>query len=209
MNGAETLWTLDELTAQVAVVLGGSGPRQENGRVRDVPDGRTIRFYTTKGLLAPPTRFRGRVALYEPRHLWQIVVIKRLQARGMSLVEVQQRLLNLTDEQLREIADIPNLEAPASTSTSTSNQVDEPEEAFWKATPRSKGSLVREESARSLTAIPLTTGVTLLAENLAPLDEHDIEAIQASAAPLLKLLSSRRLSSKSREESSDDRVANS
>jgi hypothetical protein len=79
------LWTLDELGARVALALAVGYDGQANGRVREVPDGRTIRYYTTLGLIDRPAAMRGRTALYGVRHLLQLTAIKRLQARGLSL----------------------------------------------------------------------------------------------------------------------------
>jgi DNA-binding transcriptional MerR regulator len=187
------LWTLDELTAQVALALGLDGPRQASGRVSDVPDRRTIRYYGTLGLVDPPVSFRGRTALYGPRHLWQLVAIKRLQARGLTLTEVQQRLLGLTDAKLRQLANVPNVPGDDSR---MSPETDEP---FWKAEPAPETS--REDVPRSLTAVPLAAGVTLLVEGLATLDERDLAALRAAAAPLLRLLAPRRLEKNPTEES--------
>src|SRR3954454_6298528 len=107
MKNAEALWTIDELTEAVAAALaeGYGGP--PNGRVRGVPERRTIRYYTTLGLIDRPAEMRGRTALYGRRHLLQLVAIKKLQARGLSLAEIQQRLLGLPDEALRELARVP------------------------------------------------------------------------------------------------------
>ena len=59
-NGDETLWTIDELGERVAGALGGPGYEGvPSGRVRDVPDLRTIRYYTTLGLLDRPAAMRG------------------------------------------------------------------------------------------------------------------------------------------------------
>ena len=103
-NGDETLWTIDELSERVAEALGGPGyDGVPSGRVRDVPDLRTIRYYTTLGLLDRPAAMRGRTALYGPRHLLQLVAIKRLQARGLSLADVQERVLGLSDSALKRI----------------------------------------------------------------------------------------------------------
>ena len=76
----EPLWTIDELGAVVALALSVDYAGQANGRVREVPDRRTIRYYTTLGLIDRPARMRGRTALYGRRHLLQLVAIKRLQA---------------------------------------------------------------------------------------------------------------------------------
>src|SRR5262245_59248242 len=101
------LWTLDELSAQVALALASGYAGQANGRVREVPDRRTIRYYTTLGLMDRPADVHGRMALYGARHLLQVVAIKRLQARGLSLAEIQSRLVGLTDSALRELARLP------------------------------------------------------------------------------------------------------
>ncbi len=70
---------------------------QANGRVREVPDQRTIRYYTTLGLIDRPAEMRGRTALYGVRHLLQLVAIKRLQTHGLSLAEIQTRVVGRTD----------------------------------------------------------------------------------------------------------------
>jgi DNA-binding transcriptional MerR regulator len=104
MKNDEPLWTIDELSDQVATALarGYGGP--PNGRVRDVPDRRTIRYYTTLGLIDRPASLRGRTALYGRRHLLQLVAIKQLQARGQSLAEVQRALAGQTDQALAAAA---------------------------------------------------------------------------------------------------------
>ncbi len=62
------LWTIDELGQQVARALSVGYEGQSNSRVRDVPDRRTIRYYTTLGLIDRATRMCGRTALYGRRH---------------------------------------------------------------------------------------------------------------------------------------------
>ena len=79
----------------MALALAVDYAGQASGRVRDVPDRRTIRYYTTLGLIDRPAAMRGRTALYGLRHLLQLAAIKRLQAHGLSLAEVQQRLVGL------------------------------------------------------------------------------------------------------------------
>src|SRR5260370_30319007 len=99
--------TLEALAARVALALAADYAGQANGRVRDVPDPRTIRYYTTLGLIDRPAAWRGRTALYGRRHLLQLVAIKRLQAHGLALAEVQDRLLGQTDAALAEVAQLP------------------------------------------------------------------------------------------------------
>ena len=100
----QALWTIDDLGAQVVLALADGHEGSLNGRVREVPDVRTIRYYTTLGLLDRPVEMRGRTALYGVRHLQQLVAIKRLQVRGLSLAEIQERLLGLTDAELRRLS---------------------------------------------------------------------------------------------------------
>src|SRR5262247_3006662 len=99
------MWTLDELVERVRSALAEAEyPGAPNGRVRDVPDRRAIRWYATVGLLDRPAGARGRTALYGPRHLLQLVAIKRRQAQGRSLAEIQAELLGATDATLRRVA---------------------------------------------------------------------------------------------------------
>jgi DNA-binding transcriptional MerR regulator len=108
----EPRWTLDELAERVdtALAVDYSGP--PSGRVRAVPDRRAIRWYTTIGLIDRPVAHRGRTALYGPRHLLQLVAVKRLQARGLPLVAIQQELAGATDSQLARVARLPGGVAP-------------------------------------------------------------------------------------------------
>src|SRR6516162_3550 len=101
------LWTLAELCAEVAQAL-AEDASQVNGRVREVPDIRTIRYYTTLGLIDRPAEMRGRTALYGRRHLLQLVAIKRLQARGLTLAELQEKLVGQPDAALARLARVPD-----------------------------------------------------------------------------------------------------
>lgn len=100
-------WTIAELGERVERALAHSGYQApENGQVRAVPDLRTIRYYTTLGLLDRPVEMRGRTALYGWRHLYQLVAVKRLQADGMSLGEIQTKLAGLDDRALARLAKV-------------------------------------------------------------------------------------------------------
>jgi DNA-binding transcriptional MerR regulator len=103
----EPRWTLDELAERVDTALAVDYSGQPSGRVRAVPDRRAIRWYTTIGLVDRPVAHRGRTALYGPRHLLQLVAVKRLQARGLPLVAIQQELAGATDTQLARVARLP------------------------------------------------------------------------------------------------------
>jgi DNA-binding transcriptional MerR regulator len=104
-----TRFPIDDLRTLVARALhdGGYSPA-ESKRIRAVPDTRTIRYYTTLGLIDRPAEMRGRTALYEPHHVMQLVAIKRLQAANQTLSDVQTRLVGITTKQLSKLADLPD-----------------------------------------------------------------------------------------------------
>jgi hypothetical protein len=193
MQSRDPLWTLDELSAEVALALavGSAGP--VNGRIREVPDARTIRYYTTLGLLDRPAAFRGRTALYGRRHLLQLVAVKRLQARGLSLTEIQARLVGLTDSALRGLARLPagGEAAPAPRGAGPSD--DRRSTAFWGETPAAPPPGDGPRPPATLVGVPLAEGVTLLLDANRSPDDHDLAALRVAAAPLLKLLKARRL----------------
>jgi DNA-binding transcriptional MerR regulator len=103
----EPRWTLDELAERVDVALAVDYAGPPSARVRAVPDRRAIRWYMTIGLIDRPVAHRGRTALYGPRHLLQLVAVKRLQASGLPLVAIQQELAGATDTQLARVARLP------------------------------------------------------------------------------------------------------
>jgi DNA-binding transcriptional MerR regulator len=189
MNAASNnLWTIEELGAQVALALSVDYAGQNNGRVRDVPDPRTIRYYTTLGLIDRPASMRGRTALYGRRHLLQLVAIKRLQARGQTIAELQQRLVGLTEPELAQIAQLPDV-------TDGSPLPERRSETFWKqpAAPVAEREPGAPPFDGPLQGVALADGVTLLLRPARPLENDDLEAIRTVAAPLLKLLEKRQL----------------
>ncbi|ANZ40236.1 hypothetical protein BBK82_33600 [Lentzea guizhouensis] len=101
------MWTLDELLERVSAALAAEYPGAPNGRVRDVPDRRAVRWYATTGLVDRPSAMRGRTALYERRHLLQLVALKRLQAEGRTLADIQAELAGATDQALAALARVP------------------------------------------------------------------------------------------------------
>jgi hypothetical protein len=194
------LWTIDELGAAVALMLSVDYEGPPNSRVRDVPDRRTIRYYTTIGLLDRPAEMRGRTALYGRRHLMQLVAIKRLQARGMSLAEVQERLYGINNAALVQLAQLPKIELPTTSTDGAQVLSDRGADAFWAAPPAEVSAAVAAPSEYGggnvglpHQGIPLDNDVLLLLAPTRPLDEDDLPAIRAAAAPLLKLLHTRRL----------------
>jgi DNA-binding transcriptional MerR regulator len=213
-NAHSTLWSIDELGAEVARALSVGYAGSASGRVRDVPDLRTIRYYTTLGLIDRPAEMRGRTALYGPRHLLQLVAIKKLQARGLSLAQVQEQLVGATDAMLRRLADEAvnaTGDAPGGSRPSMENPL---ARSFWKSRPvgiseppaESTGAdrPNREDEERPrpvaayqemepLHAIGLANHVTLLLASTRRIDPGEFPAIRQAAAPLIRHLEQRRL----------------
>lgn len=69
-------------------------------RVSARPDERTVRYYQTLGLVDKPSRYEGRVARYQLRHLLQVVGVKLLQGHGLGLNQVQTALAGATNAEL-------------------------------------------------------------------------------------------------------------
>ncbi|MEP6778909.1 MAG: MerR family transcriptional regulator, partial [Gemmatimonadaceae bacterium] len=74
-------------------------------RIQSAPDSRTIRFYQTSGLLDRPVRYDGRTAKYGRRHLLQLLAIRALQSKGLSLAQVQSSLAGATDSELQQLVE--------------------------------------------------------------------------------------------------------
>jgi len=96
--------TLDELSSEVARELEARGlaGRSTDGRVSAVPDARTIRYYTTLGLLDRPT-IENRQARYNRRHVLQLLAVKALQSASLPLAEIQARLYGRSAAELEAL----------------------------------------------------------------------------------------------------------
>jgi len=210
MESDKTLLTIDELALHVGGALSNAGVQSPNGRVREIPDVRTLRFYTTIGLLDRPAQMRGRTALYGPRHVLQLVSIKRLQAAGMPLAEIQARLINASDDELRRLAQLPeHFQVVGSPPTERTEQQQmspacesrEPAHMFWKSKPtraasESASGVLAPSSAAAphvLAAIALGDDVSLLFPAASAPTADDVDALRAAASPLLETLRQRRL----------------
>ncbi len=176
-------WTIDELAQLVGEALAVDYTGQPNGRVREVPDRRTIRWYTTIGLLDRPAAMRGRTALYNRRHLMQLVAVKRLQADGRSIAQVQEALLGADDRTLTDLARLPE-------------QVPAPQR-FWAARPAQPKPRPQPARAALVPSIRLADGVTLVLGG-APrqLDRDDLDALAEAATALLDVLHDRGLAAR-------------
>lgn len=193
----QAAWTLDELVGRVSAALAGEAyPGSPNGRVRDLPDRRAVRWYTTTGLVDRPV-MQGRNAIYRTRHLLQIVAVKRLQAQGYSLAEIQAKLAGATDGTLRRIADVPDglltaepgHDSPTATTTATAGTGRR--SRFWAEPPAAELPTDGADTVTALAAVSLPGGAMLLLP--ARPGDGDIQAIRSAAALLLELLADRGL----------------
>ena len=181
---------------------GRSGPMRTNGRVRDVPNERLVRWYVTVGLVDPPLSRRGRVARYGQRHLLQLVAVKRRQAEGRSLAEIQAELAGATDETLAAVARVPETlpapQAPAAApgrfwARRPGQAEPEPEpEPDPDPDPGDRGGVVPPGGL--VHGVRLAPGVTLLLEDAGrgP-GPDDVTEILNAARPLLEELTRRSL----------------
>jgi DNA-binding transcriptional MerR regulator len=129
---ATTSFSLTELSEEVAAALSrlgllGAAP---DARVSPAPDARTVRYYTTLGLLDRPD-IVGRQARYGQRHLLQLLAIKGLQKRSLPLAEIQERLYGRGDAELEALIealgrDAAATPAPAIVATSVRELIVEP-----------------------------------------------------------------------------------
>ncbi|WP_328535697.1 MerR family transcriptional regulator [Streptomyces sp. NBC_00344] len=76
----EAALTVDELAARAGVTV------------------RTVRFYSSRGLLHPPVIGPRRVGLYGPAHLSRLALIEELQHHGMTLAAIERYLQQLPED---------------------------------------------------------------------------------------------------------------
>jgi len=99
--------SLEEVSQEVARLLDKYGlvaPSSLHGAPKDqrisaVPDSRTIRYYTTLGLLDRPL-IENRQAKYGQKHLLQLLAIKALQGLQLPLATIQEKLYGLSESEL-------------------------------------------------------------------------------------------------------------
>lgn len=194
----DELWTLADLVTEAATHL-AKLPAPKNGQVRAVPDDRTIRYYGTIGLLDKPVAMRGRTALYNRRHLAQVVAIKRLQTMGRSLAEIQTLWPTLDEHTLARMSGIAlgaAGRAPA-------------RKEFWKREPAASVAIAPATMPAAAPVAPVELRLELapnvvitiaLPDAGIALSHADVRAIRAAAAPLVAELASRQLTQHPGEE---------
>lgn len=183
------MWTLDELVERVRRALAAEYPGAPNGRVRDLPDRRAIRWYTTTGLVDRPLGMRGRTALYGSRHLLQLVAVKRRQAEGRTLAEIQAELAGAADDALAGVARVP---ADLLVMTDGTPPDLAPRPRFWAAAAPTPAAVPAPAAGPpGLGGVALGRGAILVVPGQPTEDER--AEIAAAARPLMQLLAERGL----------------
>ncbi|WP_433795713.1 MerR family transcriptional regulator [Actinoplanes sp. CA-252034] len=170
---------MEQLVERVSAALAAEYPGAPNGRVREVPDRRSIRWYTTIGLVDRPLGTRGRTVLYGPRHLLQLVAIKRRQAAGRTLAEIQEELAGASEETLAAVARVPERvlvldEPPPSPAPARG--------PFWKASPPAPDPLSFTADAFASAAEASPTGTS--SADTAQAARPATDAASAGTAPI-------------------------
>jgi DNA-binding transcriptional MerR regulator len=198
-DSMEPRWTLEELRRQARRAVADLG-RQAASHLTD----RTIRYYTTLGLVDRPLGVRGRTVLYGPRHLLQVLAIRRLQEQGLTLAEMQRRqstrMPTARLESLArtgsagEVGPVAERVAPYAAAPAREPDVWREAPASWKPPAReSRESRPPAATARLLQVIELAPGVTLALPATRKLGAIDVAALQTAAVTLLRELTDRRL----------------
>ncbi|NIR02575.1 MAG: MerR family transcriptional regulator [Gemmatimonadales bacterium] len=115
-------WNLRDLATLAGAILDASGVRPINAAASAHPTERTIRFYVTRDLVAPPEG-RGTAATYSYRHLLQVLAIKLRQMEGATLGAIGNELSETTGDVLeRRIAAALGPHLPTPTQLPLTNQ---------------------------------------------------------------------------------------
>lgn len=126
-------WSLEQLAEESLKYLQDDGG--ESKRVQWRPNGRQIRYYSTLGLLDKPDTENGRTVWYGPKHLLQLLAIKRLQLDGMKLADIQRTLAGATIEEMRQLVGLPESFLGELHNSVTKPPSPRREMAFWAARP--------------------------------------------------------------------------
>jgi DNA-binding transcriptional MerR regulator len=193
-------WTIGELAELAAAALAADPAPPVNGRITPVPNDRLIRWYRTVGLVDPPLSRTGRIASYGRRHLLQLVAVKRRQADGAPLAQIQAELIGAPDAYLESVAKLPEPGGPGTARTAATARTEPPgqpapADEFWRRRPASHGaaataaSLQPDSAAEFVHGIRLAPGVLLVLDADAPgLVPAAAAAIRSAAAPLIETL---------------------
>jgi DNA-binding transcriptional MerR regulator len=100
-------WTITDLARLANVALRLAGVRPVGTHAAQTVSERTIRYYTTIGLLDRPVGWHGVQGRYGRRHLLQLLAIKRLQSEGASTRQLGAELAGVRDTTLERVARLP------------------------------------------------------------------------------------------------------
>lgn len=123
---------MEELAEESQRYLDDEG---DSRRVQWKPNGRQIRYYSTLGLLDKPETENGRTVWYGPKHLLQLLAIKRLQLDGMKLADIQRALTGATVEEMRKLVGLPESFLGELRNSVKKKPAPRREMAFWTARP--------------------------------------------------------------------------
>ena len=97
-------WNARGLAAHVTALVDAAGMRPTNASARAAPSARAVRFYVSNGLLDRPEG-TGTAAIYNYRHLLQLLSIKIRQREGQTLEVIKREMRETTGDLLeRRIA---------------------------------------------------------------------------------------------------------
>ena len=97
-------WNARGLAAHVTALVDAAGMRPTNASARAAPSARAVRFYVSNGLLDRPEG-TGTAAIYNYRHLLQLLAIKIRQREGQTLEVIKREMRETTGDLLeRRIA---------------------------------------------------------------------------------------------------------
>lgn len=203
--------TLNDLLGALARLLADGYRGSASGRIRDLPDVRTVRWYQTTGLIDRPLEYRGRTALFGRKHVLQLAAIKRLQAAGFPLAEIQQGLAGKTDAELAKAAGVTvkaadtaiteiaaaaaasskqRFEAAVAGSPTTSRR----KTAFWDGSDTHQAATA-ESDVTGMQSVPLGDAAMLVWRGKPLADVDQVELFRL-AKPLIALLQGDRSSPK-------------
>lgn len=160
-------WTLEELSEQAERLLAQWNLPNPGGRVSPVPSSRTIRYYTSLGLLDRPHYVSG-TARYTRRHLNQLLAIKALQAEYLPLPAIQKRLDGRSPEELEQIIEAATTRRPP--------EPEKPRVESWGTCQALPGLRLLVEDREALLDFMLTHGAQEVQERL-------IRALNSLSAP--------------------------
>jgi DNA-binding transcriptional MerR regulator len=193
---AEERWTISDLARITNAGLRIAGIHAVGRRAADTVTDRTIRYYTTLGLVDRPAGWQGVQGLYGRRHLMQLLAIKRRQSDGLSTHELQRQLPDLSNARLEALARLPvsieeleqraeavagghaqfpDTRRPGQAALFSAHAAEEPPASYGESTEPDAS-----DAGIMLRAIQLPAGLVLLcpAGQVAALTPEDVDAVR-------------------------------